>query len=725
LNTSRINRAVPIIGLLCLLLLSGQRMPADWSAESKSGLSPQIVHQVEALLVTGASQGYVSVLREASLGAVLDMQVLDRNGVAIARWPEPWTAHSWGPLAAVMQATREAAVQLISQPQSLVLKSDERVLGELAYYELAGLSQLNFKFALDAILALLAVFGVALVARAPPGRAVASVVPKRSRSNVERLGLRLGPALDQAQLGVVMLNNQQKIRYLNPAAGSMLGWDTADALNLPVYSVLRIAADKERAEPGNPFAMGPQDPSSQDLNVTVLSRDGRSRDLQITLLRLRRANNKLGGMLMLLKCAQDQSAALDVLQREAELARKTLDSLGDGVVITDKYGRIQRVNQRLCRLFSYSAGELDGVAISKLLPVPFLNDPTMTLNHYLGSSREELPSVVGWRKDATTFPVELQVQELYDDTHAFLLLIKDRGELQRQGNLAMRLGRLLDCAAEEIYIFDAHSLYITEINREARDNLSYSLDQLTRMTPLHLAPTLNRTEFERDLAALRNGEQRQLSYRTDHRRADGSRYPAFIRISFSREEEPPVFMALVQDITEQRVTEARLEYLALNDVLTGLPNRAALTQHLDECLNKHESGVLLYFFDLDRFKSINDHFGHQAGDAVLIEFGRRLSEQLPPDYFAARLSGDEFAVVGRQRPGHPPDELAQCILECLQTPFEMGDLCMQIRSSIGGASSKKGEQASSLLKRADVAMYEAKSAGGQGFRLSLPEVQGE
>ncbi len=707
-------RLLPLaaVGVLLVLGLIALLGPAD---APEPPLPQALLDSLRARLEAGEAQGYVGLLQQADSRVLLNLQLMDRDGGLLAEWPPALTRSGWGAFAPALQQLRRALWGLAGRRETRMLRgADGAPLGELSLIRLRGGAALASGRIGGLALSLLALAALwSLLGRMPRAAALPVGLPlRRGAGSVERIGLRMGAALDQADLGLILLNAGQKIRYINQTAAAQCGWDRQAALNLPVYSVLRL-----RGSDSNPFSFEGQQPLSERLSLSLSTRQGGTLDVSVTILRLRGRGDDWTGMLILLDAADHETQTLASLRREAELATTTLDALSDGVAVTDRFGRILRVNRRLNRLFAYADGELEGLAVSKLLPVPFLNEPSVTLAHFLGERQDGRPRVVGWRKNATTFPVDLRVQELGDEPYHYLLLISDCGERLRQDNLSMRLGRLLDYAAEEIYIFDAHSLYFVEANREAQENLGLSMEQLGRMTPLHLAPGLDRDQLDRDLNALRNGERRQVTYRTDHRRANGSSYPVSLRISYSPEEEPPVFMALAQDITEQRAAEMRLEFMAHNDVLTQLPNRAALTAHLDRMLQQENTSgeIHVYFLDLDDFKSINDSHGHAAGDAVLVEFTRRIRSCLPDEHFLSRMSGDEFVIVARVQASESVETTAAEFLRVMREPFRLQQADLQIGVCIGIARRQSGEDAAHLLQRADAAMYRAKARGGQCF----------
>jgi diguanylate cyclase (GGDEF)-like protein/PAS domain S-box-containing protein len=173
--------------------------------------------------------------------------------------------------------------------------------------------------------------------------------------------------------------------------------------------------------------------------------------------------------------------------------------------------------------------------------------------------------------------------------------------------------------------------------------------------------------------------------------------------------------------------ERRLAHLAQFDTLTGLPNRNLLqdrlVQTLAQCRRKRwQAGVL--FVDLDRFKLVNDTLGHHQGDALIAQVGRRLRSIVRPGDTVGRFSGDEFAVVLADL-GRPDDAalVAQKVLDALSRPFDLGAQEAYVTASIGIAVYPgDAEDAESLLKNADMAMYQAKESGRDAFRFFTAEM---
>lgn len=182
----------------------------------------------------------------------------------------------------------------------------------------------------------------------------------------------------------------------------------------------------------------------------------------------------------------------------------------------------------------------------------------------------------------------------------------------------------------------------------------------------------------------------------------------------------------VHDITERKALEDQLAYQAFHDALTGLPNRALLTDRLEHALaraERSESSVAVLFLDLDRFKIVNDSLGHEVGDELLKAVGRRLQRCLRPEDTAARIGGNEFVVLLEDiASASYAVRVAERIIAALRTPFDVAGHEMVVTTSIGIALSSHGHGASDLLRDADVAMYRAKDKGKARYQVFDPSM---
>ncbi len=214
-------------------------------------------------------------------------------------------------------------------------------------------------------------------------------------------------------------------------------------------------------------------------------------------------------------------------------------------------------------------------------------------------------------------------------------------------------------------------------------------------------------------------EQRACTVILHNYRKDGSSFWQELTISPVRDGDGRLlhFIGVQADITELKRAEEDLAHQALHDALTGLPNRVLLLDRLEQALRtlrREDTKLALLLLDLDRFKDVNDTFGHQYGDLLLQQVGERLCGLLRASDTVARLGGDEFAVLLPTVDAHGAHATAEKILRALEQPFVLDGHGFDIGGSIGIAlAPEHGTDATTLMRRADVAMYTAK-AGSAG-----------
>ena len=216
-----------------------------------------------------------------------------------------------------------------------------------------------------------------------------------------------------------------------------------------------------------------------------------------------------------------------------------------------------------------------------------------------------------------------------------------------------------------------------------------------------------------DTAGLRDHLENRRAFRNHAVCTDGVKEPLCWSISARpvRDDEI-VYRGVITDITAQRKAEKRVNYMAHFDALTDLPNRFQFQQRLSSELQRGDGQLALLFADLDEFKSINDTLGHTAGDLMLKRVAERLRDCVQDDEIVARLGGDEFAILMPQAERARVDELCHCVIESFAQPFSLDGQEVIAGTSIGVAiSPDHGRDAQTLLMHADLALYEAKSAG--------------
>ena len=211
------------------------------------------------------------------------------------------------------------------------------------------------------------------------------------------------------------------------------------------------------------------------------------------------------------------------------------------------------------------------------------------------------------------------------------------------------------------------------------------------------------------------------------RHADGScRHFEVLLTNLSVDPAVGGILATFHDISERKAFETELRHQAFYDGLTGLPNRTRVLDLLEQALrraHRQQQPVAVLFLDLDNFKVVNDSLGHKAGDLLLTNVARRLESCLRASDTAARLGGDEFILLveGISGPGDAR-AVADRLAEALRAPFLVEGREVFVTASIGIALSRTGEDPESLVRTADLAMYQAKSSGKAGYAVFEPQM---
>ncbi|MFY0610070.1 MAG: PAS domain S-box protein [Hyphomicrobiaceae bacterium] len=262
----------------------------------------------------------------------------------------------------------------------------------------------------------------------------------------------------------------------------------------------------------------------------------------------------------------DQQVAADAPQDGAhERANlfSVLDLVPDVIVTIDENGSIASFSPAAEKLFGYQLSEVIGQNVKILMPEPYRGEHDRYLENYRRTAEKKIigigREVEAQRKDGTVFPINLAVNEfMVAGMRMFTAVVHDLSELKQAQAFSDRLGRILDRSLNEIYVFASNTLRFIQVNYGARRNMGYSSAEFRSLTPVDIKPDFTQPQFEDLLRPLRNGSQEVLVFKTSHQRKDGSTYPVEIHLQLMRSETPPVFAAVIQDITEIERSEAIL-----------------------------------------------------------------------------------------------------------------------------------------------------------------------
>lgn len=430
----------------------------------------------------------------------------------------------------------------------------------------------------------------------------------------------------------------------------------------------------------------------------------------------------------------NQTLEAQVTARTQELDNVLQHAMNAFISINER-GEVIDWNLQASRLLGWQKSEMLGRAITEFMlsprqqewlqqqlrlhaetgVVPLLKDQRITELHDRHGEAIAV-EVHSWISETTLgFRLNLIIQD-----------VRERLTIERElRDSQQRLQTITDNLPVLISYIDRHLRY--QFN-----NATYGLWYGWSAAELHNRPVRDlypATEYAHFLPfmelALQGETQR---FERSEQRADGVHHLYSIYIPHRREQEVVGFYVLSQDITPRKQLELELKRHALNDALTGLPNRRSLMEQLPKAMarsSRTEQMMALLFMDLDGFKAINDNFGHDAGDELLQQFAQRIHSHLRETDTLFRLAGDEFTLILENLQHGEQDAClkARQLLEAMADPFVLTAATVTLSSSIGIACYRPHAEVSAeaLLGHADQAMYQAKRAGKNRFVVAAPE----
>ncbi len=387
-------------------------------------------------------------------------------------------------------------------------------------------------------------------------------------------------------------------------------------------------------------------------------------------------------------------------------------------------------NNAASSLFGWTAGETVGH------PLPIVPDQEK------GAFREQLERcldgenngpLAGSRlcKDGTLIRASLSTSPLRDESGEIVGAVGVLGNPATQNRVEQELNRtaslsgaVFESLADAVFVVDPALRVIMSTNPAIEKVFGYAPDEVVNRSTEVLHK--DRRSFEEFGESSEKNLERDGIYHCTRqmRRKNGDLFWADITVT---ELDPALgrgegVVSVVRDVSEGKRAEEAVEKLAYFDPLTGLPNRRLLNDRLSQYLaqaDRHGSKVGVFYFDLDQFKKINDSLGHEAGDKMLMAVAGRLRECVRKTDTISRLGGDEFVAVLADVPGeNQVDTVARQILETMATPYSIDRREIFSSCSIGiTIYPNDADDAATLLRNADLAMYAAKQAGRNTFKF--------
>ena len=412
--------------------------------------------------------------------------------------------------------------------------------------------------------------------------------------------------------------------------------------------------------------------------------------------------------------------------RQSETHYRTMfDSAPEGVWMIGPDRRTTEVNQRMCDLVGYSRDELLGRN-----PVELADEENSRIfeeKARIVPNRQTRTYEIALRhRDGHNIQTEFRATNLFNEDGsvrgvlAFVVDLTVRKQAEERLQLA---ANVFGHAREGITITDAQGI-IVDVNDAFSRITGYLREEVLGQSPRILQSGRQDKAFYdamwRDLI-----DQGHWSGEIWNRRKDGAVYAQWLTISSVRNADGAVqqYVGLFSDITAIKEHQRQLEHIAHFDALTNLPNRVLLADRLQQAMAqalRRNQQVAVVYLDLDGFKAINDKYGHEVGDQVLVTLAQRMKQVLREGDSLARLGGDEFVAVLIDLEDLPASQplLNRLLVACAQ-PVDLEDLSLQVSASLGVTAypQERDIDADQLLRQADQAMYQAKVAGKNRFHF--------
>jgi len=398
--------------------------------------------------------------------------------------------------------------------------------------------------------------------------------------------------------------------------------------------------------------------------------------------------------------------------------RVLVNSSPNIVLLMDSYAKILQINPAGQKILGITDKDILGSVFTNIWPTSEKQKLCISINKVMQGEEVKVESVY-LRPDLRRLVLDIHFCLARDaETNSGIVAIINNITDIKEAEKFLRFAQFsVDKAGDAIWWIDSEA-NITYANEAACSMLGFTQQQLCQSKAHSLDLACPPDKWKDHWFTLR--EMGTFTYETQHKHIDGRLVPVEVTSNFLKYDGKEYSCPAIRNIAEKKAYEEQLDYLAHHDALTDLPNRLLfghrLARELRKCCESGKS-VAVMFVDLDQFKLVNDTQGHNVGDALLKECAYRLRNCIRDEDTLARMGGDEFTIIVSEILRIDDSLLiAERILEAMRQPFVYADHEFHMSASIGVSTfPKDGENAETLVKNADAAMYFVKENGRDAY----------
>lgn len=506
--------------------------------------------------------------------------------------------------------------------------------------------------------------------------------------------------------------------YVSPNIKTLLGYEVEEIVNKRYFYELRPKEDQEGLIK-RVFTLFKSQQPYHDIEGRILTKKGHVLWILTYGFPVFLKDGTLKGYRGSNTDITKEKMTLDEL-KESKLRFKTLHNASFGGILLHDQGIILECNQGLARLFGYSYDSFIGMSTLQLIAP---NERSFMIEKMFDT--EEKPyETIGLHQDGTLFPLRLECKNLpYKGKEVRVVEFRDiREEKIAQEKLALA-SSVFTSAREGVIITDTNALII-DVNDSFCRITGYEKDEVIGQTPRLLNSKYHDASFYEAMWQALSTKEHWYG-EIWNRRKNGEIYPEMLTITALRNKEGLLthYIGLFSDITSIKEHQQQLVYIAQHDALTGLPNRLLLADRLKQGMihaKRNGAKLMVAYLDLDGFKHINDTYGHEIGDKLLIALSSHIKLALREGDTLARLGGDEFVAVLHNITNLESSlPMLKRILDAASKPITIDALSISVSASLGVTfySNENDIEADSLLRQADQAMYQAKLLGKNRYHI--------